>query len=115
MSKVNDQKQRRRSQLEHEYWLAQQGLDKVIVLTIIVCLVAMATLGGALYAFVSRGEGFLSGYQLVLIFLILVGALIVYLSFIFGRVATLKARISDTERDIELSVGEDVRSKPKRN
>ena len=113
MSKVNDQKQRRRSQLEHEYWLAQQGLDKVVVLVIIGCLVAMATLSGALYAFVSRGEGFLSGYQLVLIFLILVGALIAYLSFIFGRVA--KARISDTERDIELSIGEDVRSKPKRN
>lgn len=113
MSEVKTPKPRlaaRRGQLEYEYALAGQGLAKGIVLTVIGYSMALAVVAGNVYTLIERGEGFLTGNQIVVIFLILNCAIVAYYSFVFGRIVTLRAELKETEKQIEFNAGESVRS-----
>ena len=99
----------RLKELEEEYRLAQAGLAKGMVGTLGAMVSGLATLGAALVAFLVSGPGFLSGTHLVIIFATLAAAVILYFSFVFGRTARLRAAITKTKKEIELSTGERVR------
>jgi hypothetical protein len=106
---VNDSTRRlhkRLDRLEHEYRLARLGLLTGVILY----LFGTAVAGMAWHAFVSRGEGFLSGTHLVIIFVALSATWISYFSFIFGRRAKAKAEFSETGKSLELKMGGSVRS-----
>jgi len=69
----------------------------------------LATLAAALYAFVAVGPGFLSGDNLVFIFGMMIAALVIYFSFVFGRAAKIRMEVSKTKKLIELASAENVR------
>ena len=99
----------RLEELRHEYDLAKTALVKGGFMTMGAFASGLATLGIGLYAFIQKGEGFLSGNHFVFIFLILAFSLVIYFSFVFGRQAKLKAEISKTKKLLEMSSGESVR------
>jgi sterol desaturase/sphingolipid hydroxylase (fatty acid hydroxylase superfamily) len=107
MSKASDTER----QLRHEYELARQAFAKAIVLATIVLIVALMIFFAALYAFLQRGEGFLSGNQLVAIILIFAILVIIIFAFIFERASTLKAMLTNTRKQLEINIGRRVREK----
>jgi hypothetical protein len=106
---VNDSTRRlhkRLDRLEHEYRLARLGL----LIGVILYLFSTAVAGMAWHAFVTRGEGFLSGTHIVLIFVASNATLVSYYSFIFGRRARARAEFSEAGKSLELKMGGSVRS-----
>jgi hypothetical protein len=71
-------------------------------------LVMLVITVAATFAFLNKGAGFIDGTHLVLIAFILVGGLIIYFSFVFGRAAKVRAEISKTKKLIEMSSGDRV-------
>jgi thiosulfate reductase cytochrome b subunit len=88
------------AELEREYELARKGLFGGIILAIIAFISGLACLGGGLYAFLKKGPGFLSGNQLVIIYLIMAFGFIIYFSFVFARTTKLKAQITKTKNPL---------------
>lgn len=95
-------------EFDHEYDLARAGLAKGMFATGGALLCGLSTLASALYAFVTVGPGFLSGENLVLIFEMMIAALVIYFSFVFGRAAKIRMEISK-KKLIEISSAENVR------
>jgi hypothetical protein len=71
-------------------------------------VVMLVITAAATFAFVNKGSGFIDGTHLVLISFILVGSLIIYFSFVFGRAAKVRAQIGKTKKLIEMSSGDRV-------
>jgi DNA-binding Lrp family transcriptional regulator len=99
----------RLKELEREYELAREGLRSGFYKTAMAMVSGLVSLGVAAFVFVSRGPGFIDGWQLIVIFGIMAVALVIYYSFVFGRSAKLRAEISKTKKLIEVSSGENVR------
>lgn len=97
------------TELEKEYELARKGMFWGPIMAILSLIAGLMCLGGALYAFLEKRPGFLSGTHLVIFYLIMAFALIIYFSFVFGRRAKLKAQITKTKKLLEMSSGERVR------
>jgi hypothetical protein len=94
---------------EYAYTLSLAGLGKGMITTMMVIVSGLLTLIAALIAFLWSGPGFLSGTHLVIIFGILAAAIVVYFSFVFGRVAKIRAEINETKKLIEVSSGDKAR------
>lgn len=99
----------RLEELRHEYDLSRTALIKGSLMTFAAIGSGLTTLVIGLFAFLKRGEGFLTGNHIVAIFLILAFSLIIYFSFVFGRQVKLRAEISRTKNLLEMSSGESVR------
>ncbi len=99
----------RLEELEYEYSLAKTGLLKGGFATVLAFLAGIMSLGAALYAFLKKGPGFISGNHLIVMFALMIGALIVYFSFVFGRAAKLKMDIRKQKKLLEISSGDNVR------
>jgi uncharacterized membrane protein YqjE len=98
-------------ELEKEYALCFEGLAKGKLGMLLAFLGTMGTMGGMLIAvWTASDKPFpITGTHLVLIVCILVFALVIYFSFVFGRAAVLRAEITKTKKMIELKAGEKVR------
>ncbi|HEX8247227.1 MAG TPA: hypothetical protein VF599_03505 [Pyrinomonadaceae bacterium] len=76
--------------------------------TIYAMVASLIIFGVSTFAFIQRGEGFVSGLHLVILAFILVGGFIIYFSFVFGRTARIRGEISKTKKLIEMSSGDRV-------
>lgn len=99
----------RLKELEKEYELANRGIELGRIKTNMAMISGLVTLFVALAAFLVAGSGFLSGNHLVIIFGMLIAALVIYYSFVFGRSAKVRMEISKTKKLLEISSGEKVR------
>lgn len=90
--------------LKEEYRLASNGLIIGTILT----LGVMASMVLTKFAPLVK-EGLLSGTHLVLMVLICAFAVVIYFSFVFGRAAKLRAKITEKEKLLEMSSGDKVR------
>ena len=97
------------AELEAEYELAKVGLHKGIFAALVAIFAGLISFGGALYAFIEKGPGFMSGQELVILFGLMIFGLVIYFSFVFGRAAKLRLEISETKKSLEMSSGENVR------
>ena len=96
--------------LEKEYELANGGIAVGHIKTGMAMLSGILTLSAALAAFLIKGAGFISGTHLVIIFGLLIGGLVIYYSFVFGRSAKIKIEITETKKALEIMSGENVRT-----
>lgn len=95
--------------LEHEYELAKKGLRMSKRYAPMAMISGLVCLALAFIAFMTTNREFLTGNQLIVIFTILSMAILIYYSYIFGRIVKFKAKISETEKEIEIEVGKGVR------
>ena len=95
--------------LELEYELAKEGLRMSKRYFPMATLSGMIILALAFIAFMTTDREFLTGNQLIVLLSILSVALLVYYSYAFGRIMKVKAKISKTEKKIEIEVGNRAR------
>jgi len=107
--KTKEELELRLKVLEKEYELSNRGMEVGHAKTGMAMLSGLITLGAALAAFLFKGEGFISGTHLVIIFSLLIGGLVIYYSFVFGRSAKIRMEISETKKALEIMSGENVR------
>ena len=98
-------------ELQHQYGIAKLGLLKGGFAAGGALISGLATLGAALFAFLERGPGFLSGTQLVLLFGLMIAGLLVYFSFVFRRLLRLRLEINRTKAQLHVASSEDVRNR----
>lgn len=89
--------------LEKEYDLARRGLLVGSITGTIGILAALATL-------LAGRDLFQSGWQVVVLVGIVAAGIIVYFSFVFGRLLKMKVEISRTRQKIEVESGKGTRS-----
>jgi len=95
--------------LESEYELAKEGLRSSKRYIPMAMLSGFVSLALAFTAFMTTGKEFLTGNHLIFIFIILAAALLLYYSLIFGRMSKIKAKISKTEKEIQIEIGKGTR------
>lgn len=95
--------------LEQEYELAKEGLRMSKRYVPMAMLSGLISLVLAFIAFITTDREFLTGNQLIVIFIILAVALLIYYSFVFGRMIKIKADISKTKQKIEIEAGKGTR------
>jgi CheY-like chemotaxis protein len=105
-----DQLQLQLTRLEREYELAKMGLGKSQAATGMGVVSVLVTMLLAFSASMWGARNFLSGTNIVVIVAIVAVALVAYAAMIFGRAARLKARMTATEKELEMVLGDDVRS-----
>ena len=105
--------ERRRERLSQEYELARSGLATGrfsmgigLVSAIATMLVALASIP---LARASHGQALFSGTELVVLFVVMIVAIVVYFAFVFGRVLRIRVELSDVERKISIEAGESTR------
>lgn len=95
--------------LEQEYELAKEGLRMSKRYVPMDMLSGLISLVLVFIAFMTSDREFLTGNQLIVIFMILAVALLIYYSFVFGRMIKIKADISKTKQKIEIEAGKGTR------
>ena len=95
--------------LESEYELAKEGLRSSKRYIPMAMLSGFVSLALAFTAFMTTGKEFLTGNHLIFIFIILAAAVLLYYSLIFGRMSKIKAKISKTEKEIQIEIGKGTR------
>jgi hypothetical protein len=93
------------AELERQYSLARLGLIKGGFAPGAALVGGLATLGAALFAYVKRGPGFLTGNQLVILYGLLVAGLLIYFSFVFRRLLRLRVELTKTKAQIDMTSG----------
>jgi hypothetical protein len=99
------------ARLEREYELARVGLrqgERTTAMSMGTLLIIMIL---AYAAGIWGSVKLMDGTQLVIVVAIMTIALVAYAAMIFGRAARIKARLTQTEKELEMVLGEDVRSK----
>ena len=95
--------------LEREYELAKMGLGLSGTASSLgagsVLIIMMLGFGATMWG----TRTFLSGTQMVAIVVVVAIGLVAFAAMVFGRAARLKARISKTEKELEMVLGDDVR------
>ncbi len=107
--KSEDELRARLEELKLEYEVARLGLEKGGRAVNLAFVSGIITLAFGAITFITAGVAYLSGSQFIVIVLILALSLIIYFSFIFGRVARLRAEITKTKKSLEISSGDKVR------
>jgi hypothetical protein len=95
--------------LEREYELARMGLGKTVTTTGMAIVSVLITMLLAFGAAMWGTRAFLSGTEIVAIVIVVAIGLVAFAAMVFGRAARLKARISQTDKELEMVLGEDVR------
>ena len=88
-----------------EYDLAKMGLSKGRLMTLSLIVVGLISMMGVLF----RPQSGVTGTHLVVIYAIIAFALVIYFAFVFGRVANLKAEITEKKKLLEMKAGDKVR------
>lgn len=102
---TKEESEARLEELELEYALAREGLQKA-KLTITTFMLGAPLLIIWLSVFKST---LLTGTQITIIIVALIFAYVIYFAFVFGRVAKLKAEVSEKKKVLEMTAGEKVR------
>jgi hypothetical protein len=93
------------AELEQQYELMRLGLTKGGFAMGAALVGGLATLGAALFAYLKRGAGFLTGNQIVMLCGLLVAGLLIYFSFVFRRLLRLRMEISKTKAQFDMTSG----------
>ena len=93
-------------ELEQTHELKKMGLEvgKFLGL-IVVLLLFLASIGGDV-SLIAVGKAYINGAEMVTIVAIVVAGFLIYFAFVFGRVASIKSKISKTEKQIVIEAGD---------